>query len=1477
MAAHLETGDRVWVPSDTMVWALATVANVGSSAATVEFMDVALASSPSPATASVPLDAIVPTSFPVEEPEGVENLVTLPRLSEGDVLHLSRVRLAGSNIYAWMGSALLAINPYKAMPALYGPATVARFLESNSRADAEPHVYAVADRAYRKATSTGRAQGIVISGESGAGKSRTTGFILEYTTRVASQNTGSDDDDDAADMAYDSDEEDYAPAPLATRIVAATPVLEAFGNAKTVRNNNSSRFGKFIKVHFDSVGSIAGASFETYLLEKSRVCSQSGTERNYHIFYQLLAGTFAAEKERFFLKDVSEYAYLNPGCYTIPGANDADDFIELKDAFNAIGLVPDEIDFVFSVVSAVLLFGNVQFTPSGSDGCQLADETPVNEIAQLLGIAPAELSKTLTTRRIVSRNSIYYKPRTPNDARIAAGSAAKTLYSRLFDWLVVKINASVASSADSATPLLDGPYVGILDIFGFEIFEHNSFEQFLINFVNERLQQLFVAHTFKLQLAEYSAEGLNVEAIEFKDNQECLDLIQQKNSGILAMLRDECKVPRGSDANLLSKMHDAFRGSPYYDAPRKAANSAFAINHYAGPVTYEIDGFLEKNKDPPFAEFNELVAASSAALVAAVYAPLATPAAVPAGGGRGRAKGPAGLAQQFMTSLNSLMDTLGATDLHFIRCIKPNDAQLADTFDPAVVMRQIRCQGMLETIEMRKRAYPVWVPFDDFLARFGFLLDASAAPASVQDQCRAIIESAGTLAHMEDTPDGAPASLQWQIGKSKVFLKDGLSTSLEMVREERLSASVVKIQRMVRGALARAALAAAAADKLASLEAARLTRVDVEITRLEYERKERERLEAERRERERLEAERLERERLEAERLEAERLERERFEAEQAAMLAAEQAEQDQRKREAMEAERKAKEAAAAEERAAAEAAAAASRAAAEAEEAERLAALDEKAAAAAAERAALAEAEAKLKEPEAEPAGGAAVSGERKTSAELRAELGDAYVEGLPAELQGVALQPPPPPPPRSSSLKVATCEGYLMKKGGSSIRVAWEQRFFALTPTELTYSAHKYKPVKGRIKIDDMTKVGVDASSGKANCIALDTTYRTFYMYAGNEETMDNWIVCLALAIKRADRMRAAARRQEAKARSELKKGYLQKQGGQRQNWLTRFFVLTTSKLTYAPKKNSAQRREILVRDMTSAAQVDGLFRIDIATAKRTYKLQARSEDEMNDWLEAFDMALHPDKARASARRSVPPGAAPSSSSNELVVDGVTVDLSDPDAIVKSSTLQKRAGSKNSWSSRFVTLTPSQITYAAKEGKALKGSIQLADVTSVSRNSDQDKANCFEVVTPYRTFHFIAPTQEIMFSWLVILKKVIAITAAAAPSGPGSAIKGIGKEGFLNKRGGSRTNWTKRWFTITPSALTYAPKKNKPIKGAIPLGEIAMVQVCGDPAVTKKRTFVFEVVTEARTYYLQAEGGKDDMVAWIDAIDGASKGIQI
>ena len=1474
----------MWVPSESHVWALASVDSVSGNNATVTHIAVPNGGTPG-GTTTVDVSTLHPTRFPLDEYSGLEDMVSLSNLHEGDILHNLRVRHGLDAIYTYMGPVLVAVNPYQRCD-LFGPKHEDAYLLRDPASRyagtlaSEPHVFAVVDRAYMNVVREKKPQAFVITGESGAGKSATTSFILQYLTRASSEaaKSGEGDGEDEEGVGgsgngggYDSDEEEEEPAPLKDRIVSATPILEAFGNAKTVRNNNSSRFGKFIKIHFDGAGAIVGASFETYLLEKSRVTYQSGTERNYHIFYQLLAGTFQSEKEQFFLKAPSEYAYLNDGCYTVPGANDADDFIELKDAFSAVGMDPDEVDTVFAIVSAVLLFGNIQFAPSGSDGCTISTPEPVSQISSLLGIDEAELSKTLTTRRIVSRNSIYYKPRTPEEAQIAAGSAAKTLYSRLFDWLVTKINESVVSvdGGAGAGASSDGPdggaYCGILDIFGFEIFDTNSLEQLLINFCNERLQQLFVAHTFKLQLAEYEAEGLDVESIEFQDNQECLDLIQRKNFGILSMLKDECKVPRGSDENLLSKMHSAYTGHGYYSAPRKSAQTQFVVNHYAGPVTYDIDGFLIKNKDPPFAEFNELVAASSAGFVSTIYAPLATPEAVPAGGGRGgggRKKGPAGLATQFLGSLTSLMDTLSATVPHFIRCVKPNDDQAPGVFDAVVTMRQVRCQGMLETIEMRKRAYPVWILFEQFLSRFGFLAPEGAAGSSPADSVRAILESTESLA------EGGGG--QWQIGHTKVFLKDGLMAALDMVRDERLSVSVIKIQRMVRAGLARDALRSRKAAMMADLEAARALRAEVEVERLEYEKAERERLEAERKERERLEAERKERERLEAERLAAEQAERERFEAEQAAMLAAEQAEADAAKREAMEAERKAKEAAEAEKRAKDAAEAESRKAAAEAEDARAQAALDEAAARAAEEKARLEAAEAKLKASANVDEGKGGEGGEsgavRKTSDELRAELGDAYIEGLPAELQGVAMQPPPPPPPRSSSLKVATCEGFLMKRSGASGKGKWEQRFFALTPNELLYKGDRYLPVKGRIKIEDMTKVSLSEEHGKANCFELTTVYRTFVMYAGSAEACENWVVCLALAIKRADRMRAASRRAAAKVKAEIKAGFLKKQGGKRSNWLTRYFVLSTTKLEYKAKKNSASSSTVPVKNITEVVMAEGLFRIDVVTGERTYKLQARSEEEMSAWLHAFDVALHPEKARESMAGVGEGGG--DVGSMEIVVDGVTVDLSDPDHLIKSSTMSKRGGSKKSWSTRYVMLTPTYISYAAKEGKSEKGRIHLADVTEVKANDgDQGKEFCFEVVTSYRVFYLAAGSEKEMFEWLVTLKKIMGAVASASRSGPSN---GIRKEGWLHKRGEGRKNWTKRWFKLTGSSLNYAEKKNKPLKGSIPLGSVTDVVICSDGNVTKKKSNVFEVITAGRTYYIQA-GSVEDMAEWIEAVTAA------
>lgn len=558
-----------------------------------------------------------------------------------------------------------------------------------------PHIFAISEAAISNCRTFKQNQAVIISGESGAGKTESTKVILQYLTVVSSQG------DDSKSW-------------IEQQILEANTVLESLGNAKTVRNNNSSRFGKFVQVLFNSSCSIIGATIVNYLLEKSRVVRQAKSERNYHVFYELVAGASADEKTKFKLNDKFEsYYYLNQsGCLDIPGVNDKKHFEDLKLALTVLKMNREDLDVTFKIISAILHLGNVNFLFDESKDCvKLAanDASTVATIAELLQVDPAALISALLHRKLTVRNESTLVPLKKDPANDNRDSIAKTIYDKLFNYMVDFINTSTATSETPAN------FIGVLDIFGFELFEFNSFEQLCINYTNEKLQQFFNQFIFKLEQEEYKREAINFQSVDYKDNQPCLDLIEAKG-GVLSMLDEECRVPKGTDDTFVNKLHDTNAKNEYYVKPR-TAKGCFGIKHYAGEVIYHTVAFLDKNRDAIQDEIYDLFTASKFTLLQKLFKRVDA-GKEPSGGAK---KGPSTAGASFKSQLASLVTTLAATTPHYVRCIKPNWEKKAFVFDDTLVIAQLRYSGMLETIRIRKSGYAMRLPYESFNERYRFL------------------------------------------------------------------------------------------------------------------------------------------------------------------------------------------------------------------------------------------------------------------------------------------------------------------------------------------------------------------------------------------------------------------------------------------------------------------------------------------------------------------------------------------------------------------------------------------------------------------------------------------------------------------------------------------------------------------------------------------------------------------------------------
>ncbi|XP_054644355.1 unconventional myosin-X isoform X3 [Dunckerocampus dactyliophorus] len=545
-------------------------------------------------------------------------------------------------------------------------------------------------------------------------------------------------------------------------LIQSSPIMEAFGNAKTVYNNNSSRFGKFIQLHFSQNGNIQGGCIIDYLLEKNRVVRQNPGERNYHIFYVLLAGADKDRRDMYLLSDGPEsYHYLSQsGCMQDSCLDDKQLFDSVMSALQVMEFSEEEIRDVFKLLSAVLQMGNIEFMTAG--GAQITSKGVVSNVSELLGLDSFQLSEVLTQRSMILRGEEICSPLTVEQAVDSRDSVAMALYSQCFSWIIMRINQKIKGRDNFKS-------IGILDIFGFENFEVNRFEQFNINYANEKLQEYFNKHIFSLEQLEYNREGIQWEAIDWMDNAECLDLIEKK-LGMLALINEESRFPKGTDYTLLEKLHSRHATNPYYVKPR-VTDHQFGIKHYAGEVLYDARGILEKNRDTFRDDILFILKDSRLDFIYDLFERV---------GSRngeetlkmGTARRKPTVSSQFRESLHSLMATLSASNPFFVRCIKPNMAKKANQFDPDVVLNQLRYSGMLETVKIRKAGFPVRRTFKDFSNRYKIILKNKIQTEDEKQSCFKL------LARLESTKK------EWQLGKTKVFLKEALEQRLEKEREE---------------------------------------------------------------------------------------------------------------------------------------------------------------------------------------------------------------------------------------------------------------------------------------------------------------------------------------------------------------------------------------------------------------------------------------------------------------------------------------------------------------------------------------------------------------------------------------------------------------------------------------------------------------------------------------------------------------------
>ncbi|XP_064213614.1 myosin heavy chain, muscle isoform X16 [Tribolium castaneum] len=713
--------------------------------------------------------------------EKCEDMSNLTYLNDASVLHNLKQRYYAKLIYTYSGLFCVAINPYKRFPVYTN--RCAKLYRGKRRNEVPPHIFAISDGAYVNMLTNHENQSMLITGESGAGKTENTKKVIAYFATVGASTKKS--------------EEQAKKGNLEDQVVQTNPVLEAFGNAKTVRNDNSSRFGKFIRIHFGPTGKLAGADIETYLLEKARVISQQSLERSYHIFYQMMSGAVKGLKEMCLLSNnVSDYYFVAQGKTTIPNVDDAEELLITDQAFDVLGFTQEEKDNIYKITAAVMHMGCMKFKQRGREEQAEPDGTEASErVAKLLGIEAPGLYNALCKPRIKVGAEFVTQGRNVNQVNYSVGAMSKAMFDRLFKFLVKKCNETLDTKQKRQH------FIGVLDIAGFEIFDFNGFEQLCINFTNEKLQQFFNHHMFVLEQEEYQREGIEWAFIDFgMDLLACIELIE-KPMGILSILEEESMFPKATDKTFEEKLNTNHLGkSPNFLKPKppKPGQQAahFAIGHYAGNVPYNITGWLEKNKDPLNDTVVDLYKKGTNKLLVEIFADHPGQSGAPdAGGGKGRGKKGGGFAtvsSAYKEQLNNLMTTLRSTQPHFVRCIIPNELKQPGVIDSHLVMHQLTCNGVLEGIRICRKGFPNRMVYPDFKLRYKILAASAIRDDMAPEKASQVILETINL-----------DAEQYRLGKTKVFFRAGVLGQMEELRDERLGKIVTWMQSWVRGYLSR--------------------------------------------------------------------------------------------------------------------------------------------------------------------------------------------------------------------------------------------------------------------------------------------------------------------------------------------------------------------------------------------------------------------------------------------------------------------------------------------------------------------------------------------------------------------------------------------------------------------------------------------------------------------------------------------------
>ncbi|XP_063243579.1 myosin heavy chain 95F isoform X2 [Bacillus rossius redtenbacheri] len=778
---------KVWVPDPAQGYILGHIKDIGYDG------EVTVV----PTDKRPPITCLLDQVYFAEQydDKDVDDNCALMFLNAATVLHNIRIRYMKNKIYTYVANILIAVNPYFEIKDLYSSKTIKSY-QGKSLGVLPPHVFAIADKAFRDMKVLKQSQSIIVSGESGAGKTESTKYLLRYLCDLWGSAAG----------------------PIEQKILDANPVMEAFGNAKTTRNNNSSRFGKFMEVHFDSKWQVVGGYISHYLLEKSRICTQSPEERNYHVFYTLCAGAPEQLRQQLHISKPDDFHYLKHGCTQYftssttenklnnaqkskahqakgslrdPLLDDVQDFNAMDTALSRLGLSDAERLNIYSTVAAVLHLGNVVFEENLQDsrgGCSVSpgSERSLAVACKLLGVDPGELkqalvSKVMQTARGGLKGTVIMVPLKVYEANSARDALAKAIYSKLFDHIVQRINTSIPFKASSY-------YIGVLDIAGFEFFKVNSFEQFCINYCNEKLQQFFNERILKDEQLLYEKEALNVPKINFRDNQDCIDLIEAKGQGIFHLLDEESKLPKPAPDHFTMEVHRQWPGHFRLAFPRTSKlrdhreirdSEGFMIRHFAGAVCYHTAQFLDKNNDALHASLEGLVQESKNPFLQALFSSSKL----------SNQKGKLAfisVGSKFKTQLGELMDKLKSTGTNFIRCIKPNQKMVDHMFEAPSIMSQLESSGMITVMELMQEGFPTRASFNELNSMYRQYLPPELAQLDARTFCKSLLHALGMSEN------------DYRFGVSRVFFRPGKYAEFDAIMKsdpENVAAMVKRVKK----------------------------------------------------------------------------------------------------------------------------------------------------------------------------------------------------------------------------------------------------------------------------------------------------------------------------------------------------------------------------------------------------------------------------------------------------------------------------------------------------------------------------------------------------------------------------------------------------------------------------------------------------------------------------------------------------------